>query len=112
MFRNDEPHLLEGELRLANALGIEPVRATDVGFAQMAREAVDGKLLWVRRLDGEVVFVPERVIEGGLPYKLNHTAASGGADVLGAGEAFTYVSRNNRVTIRELNNGSGHYAPT
>ncbi len=112
MFRNDEVHLLEGELRLADALGVRPVRATDPEFVQYARQAEGGKLLWVRRLDGEVVFVPGRVVEEGVPYTLNHTAASRGADVLGAGEAHAYVARNGRVTIRELNNQSGHYSPS
>jgi hypothetical protein len=112
MFRNDEGHLLEGELKLADSLGIRPVRATDPEFAQYARQAEGGKLLWVRKLDGEVVFVPGRVFNEGDPHTLNHTAASRGDDVLGAGEAYVRFGRNGNPSIVELNNQSGHYSPT
>ncbi len=110
LFENGEPWKLESELKLGEALGIEPMEITDPRFKDMAREA-GGRLKWAHTTDNRVLWMPHTVDASGAQLEVPHTVLTGGENVLSAGEARVAVRPSNTVVV-QMDNHSGHYEPS
>ena len=86
---------LANELAAAERLGISPLRAGTPGFQNAV--STGGEYLWAVTDDGVLTIVPKLDT-------INHTVATGGAPVRGAGEVTIRGGM-----VRRINNFTGHY---
>ncbi|HLP91156.1 MAG TPA: DUF4157 domain-containing protein [Nostocaceae cyanobacterium] len=103
-FPNQLPERLQSELKLANRLGVKPVKFGDPNFDSIINE---GTIKWAVTTDNELVIIPKNVGNS----EISHSVLSGGKPVLAAGEA-EIVGGSGQYLLLEINNHSGHYQPT
>jgi hypothetical protein len=104
VFHNRFPQDLPDELALARWHGIVPLRPSDPGFAELVTADT---VKWVLTIDGELLFIPEKV--GG--DELAHPVMTNGGPVLAAGEADIVDLGGGEYGLLRFTGKSGHYQP-
>lgn len=87
----------------AKRFGVTALRVGEPGFDQVV---ASGTVKWAVTLANELVLIPKFVRS----VEIAHTALTGGAPVLAAGEA-EIVGAAGNYALLEINRHSGHYQP-
>ncbi|KYF82471.1 hypothetical protein BE20_55570 [Sorangium cellulosum] len=103
-FENQLPERLPQELRLAERMGVTPMRAGDPGFDEMINS---GPVKWAVNEDGELLFIPHSVQQ----QEIAHPVLTGGRPVLAAGEA-DIAGGDGSYFALGISNKSGHFTPS
>ncbi len=103
-FSNQLPDRLESELRLADSLGVKPLKVGEPGFDDIINE---GTVKWAIAVEGELLVIPKFV--GGR--EISHTVITRGEPVLAAGEA-DMAGTNGQYILLSFSNRSGHFQPS
>lgn len=101
---NHLPERLNAELKLADNLGIKPLKIENAEFDEAINQ---GTIKWAVTTDFELVIIP-KVANG---QEIPHTVLTRGQPVLAAGEA-EIVGSNGQYLMLEISNLSGHFRPT
>lgn len=104
VFSNLLPDRLKAELRLADRLGIKPLKVTETRFDDTINE---GTIKWAVTTENELLVIPKFVGSE----EISHTVLTRGQPVLAAGEA-EIVGSDGEYYFLEINNYSGHFQPT
>ncbi|MCA9624242.1 MAG: RHS repeat-associated core domain-containing protein, partial [Myxococcales bacterium] len=96
----------EDERRVADDLGIRPLKPGDPGFDEMV---MAGPVKWAVGTNGEIGFIPK--LETG-EYDVKHSIIVGGGDALSAGTADIVPVGGGKYVATRVDRESGHYAPT
>ena len=103
-FENQLPERLNAEIKLADSLGVKPLKVGDSGFDQAINQ---GTIKWAVTTEAELVVIPKIVNWQEIP----HSVLTRGQPVLAAGEA-EIVGSNGQYLMLEISNRSGHFLPT
>lgn len=103
-FENQLPERLDAELRLAENLGVKPLRVRDAGFDEVINQ---GTIKWAVTEDNKLFVIP-KFANG---EEISHVVLTGGQTVLAAGEANIAGSEGDYYMI-DISNYSGHFQPT
>jgi hypothetical protein len=104
VFHNRHPEDLPGELALARRFRIVPLRPSDPESSALVTE---GTVKWVLTVEGELLFIPEKV-DGA---ELAHPVMTNGGPVLAAGEAEIVELGDGEYGLLKFTGNSGHYRP-
>ncbi|WP_153009496.1 hypothetical protein [Mastigocoleus testarum] len=103
-FKNTMAHKLDEELKLADKLGVKPVKVGDAEFDQVVNQ---GDIKWAVTENGDLVVIPKIVAQE----EISHSVLTRGKPVLAAGEA-QIVAGNGEYYMLEISNASGHFLPS
>uniref|UniRef100_A0A7C3ZLS1 Uncharacterized protein n=1 Tax=Planktothricoides sp. SpSt-374 TaxID=2282167 RepID=A0A7C3ZLS1_9CYAN len=103
-FSNQLSDRLQSELRLADNLGVRPLKVGDPGFDDIINE---GTVKWAVTVEGELLVIP-KFVSG---REISHTVITRGEPVLTAGEA-EIVGTSGQYILLSISNYSGHFQPS
>ena len=112
-YRGSKPKLYEnqlelfrdGELSIADDLGVKPLKVGDEAFDALINS--DHPIKWAINEEGQLLFIPSEVAGR----EIYHTALTRGKPVLAAGEANIVALGDGKYIVTHLTNKSGHFQP-
>lgn len=101
LFSNQLPERLDRELKVADSLGINPLK---VGSPEFDKIINDDIVKWAITIEGQLLFIP-KFVNG---QEIYHTIITRGQPVLAAGEA-NIIGSKGKYLLLNISNHSGHF---